>query len=48
LKQFQNSIEKYHTVGTVPKLNRKIVERGKMDTLNTFLLCMKTGAFNNI
>jgi len=24
-----------HTVGTVPKSNRKIVERGKIDTLNT-------------
>ena len=24
--------KKYHTVGTVPKSNRKIVERGKMDT----------------
>ena len=25
--------EKYHTVGTVPKPNRKIVERGKVDGL---------------
>ena len=25
----------YHTVGTVPKSNRKIVERGKSDTHNT-------------
>jgi len=24
--------KKYHTVGLVPKLNRKIVERGKIDT----------------
>jgi hypothetical protein len=27
--------KKYHTVGTIPKYNKKIVERGKMDTLNT-------------
>ena len=27
--------KKYHTVGTVPKSNRKIVERGKIDTLST-------------
>ena len=26
---------KYHTVGTVPKYERKIVERGKIDTSNT-------------
>ena len=26
-EQFQSPIEKYHTVGTVPKSNRKIVER---------------------
>ena len=26
--------KKYHTVGTIPKYNRKIVERGKIDTLN--------------
>jgi hypothetical protein len=32
---FQNPIEKYHNVGTVPKSNRKIVERGKIDTLYT-------------
>jgi hypothetical protein len=24
LEQFQNLIEKYHTVGTIPKSNRKI------------------------
>jgi hypothetical protein len=30
-------IKKYHTVGTVPKYNRKIVERGKIDTFNTHL-----------
>jgi len=32
--------KKYHTVGTIPKSNRKIVERGKIDTLTliyTFL-----------
>ena len=32
--------KKYHTVGSVPKSNRKIVERSKMDTgitLNTQL-----------
>ena len=27
--------KKYHTVGTFPKSNRKIVERGKIDTTNT-------------
>jgi hypothetical protein len=27
----------YHTVGTVPKSNIKIVERGKIDTLNTLI-----------
>jgi len=27
--------KKYHTVGTVPKSNRKIVERGKVYTPNT-------------
>jgi len=27
--------KKYHTVGTVPKSNRKIVERGKIDIPNT-------------
>ena len=26
--------KKYHTVGTIPKSNRKIVERGKIDTPN--------------
>jgi hypothetical protein len=26
LEQFQNPIEKYHTVGTAPKSNRKIIE----------------------
>ena len=26
---------KYHTVGTIPKSNIKIVERGKIDTFNT-------------
>jgi hypothetical protein len=26
---------KYHTVGTIPKSNIKIVERGKIDTINT-------------
>jgi hypothetical protein len=33
LEQFQNLIEKYHTVGTVPKSNRKIVETDKINTL---------------
>jgi hypothetical protein len=28
--------EKYYTVETVPKSKRKIVERGKMDTSNTY------------
>jgi len=27
--------ENYHTVGTIPKSNRKIIERGKTDTPNT-------------
>jgi len=27
--------KKYHTVGTIPKSDRKIVERGKMDTPST-------------
>ena len=27
--------EKYHTVGTIPKSNIKILERGKIDTPNT-------------
>jgi len=27
-----NENTKYHTVGTVPKSNRKIVERGKIGT----------------
>jgi len=27
--------KKYHTVGTIPKSNIKIVERGKIDTPNT-------------
>jgi hypothetical protein len=26
LEQFQNPIEKYNTVGTVPKSNRKLIE----------------------
>ena len=26
--------EKYHTVGTVPKTNRKIIERGKIDIVS--------------
>ena len=26
--------KKYHTVGTIPKLNTKIVERDKIDTPN--------------
>jgi hypothetical protein len=27
--------KKYHTVGMIPKSNRKIVEKGKIDALNT-------------
>jgi hypothetical protein len=34
----------YHTVRTVPKLNRKIVERGKMDIPNMVFYT----TFNNI
>jgi hypothetical protein len=30
-----NKIKKYHNVGTVPRSNIKIVERGRMDTTNT-------------
>jgi hypothetical protein len=30
-EQFQNVIEKHHTLGTVPKSNRKIVETDKID-----------------
>ena len=30
--------KKYHTVGTFPKSNRKILEMGKIDTLNTHIL----------
>jgi hypothetical protein len=30
-------VKKYHTVGTVPKPNRKIVERGKINTPNTLI-----------
>jgi hypothetical protein len=33
MKKMKNN--KYHTVGTVPKSNRKIVERDKIDTSNT-------------
>jgi len=29
--------KKYHIVGTVPKYNIKIVERGKIDTFNTHI-----------
>ena len=28
-------MQKYHTLGTIPKSNIKIVERGKIDTSNT-------------
>ena len=41
--------KKYHTVGTIPKSNIKIVERGKMYTPNIKihdrpLSCLGTGA----
>ena len=29
--------KKHHSVGTVPKYNRKILKRGKMDTPNTYI-----------
>ena len=29
--------KKYHTVGTIPKSNIKIGERGKIDTSNTHI-----------
>ena len=37
IKQKQNNTTQYHTVGAVPVPNfsTKIVERGKIDTLNT-------------
>jgi len=40
--------KEYHSVGTVPKSNRDIVERGKLDTTNTYihdrsLSCLGTG-----
>lgn len=31
----------YHTVGTLPKSNSKIVEKDKIDTINTFLDCYR-------
>ena len=31
----KNEIHVYHTVGTIPKSNIKIVERGNIDTPNT-------------
>ena len=41
--------KKYHTVGTFPRSNRKIVERGRIDTPNTHIhdlsplwLCLRT------
>jgi hypothetical protein len=42
------TIQKYHTVGTIQKSNIKIVERGKIDTLNTLIhvrsvSCLATG-----
>jgi uncharacterized pyridoxal phosphate-containing UPF0001 family protein len=42
------TIQKYHTVGTIQKSNIKIVERGKIDTLNTQIhdrsvSCLGTG-----
>jgi len=30
-----NAKQKYHTVGSIPKSNIKMVERGKIDTTNT-------------
>jgi len=29
--------KKYHTVGTVPNFYRAIIERGKIETLNTHI-----------
>jgi len=29
--------KKYHIIGTVPKSNKKIVDRGKIDTPNTII-----------
>jgi len=36
---------KYHIVRTIPKSNRKIVDRGKIDTTNTHrsFCCLGTG-----
>jgi hypothetical protein len=30
MEQFQNTIEKYHTVGTIPKYNRKNAGKSKI------------------
>jgi hypothetical protein len=35
-EQFQNLIEIYHTVGTVPTSNRKIIETVKINMLSHF------------
>jgi protein-arginine kinase activator protein McsA len=35
--------KKYHTVGTVPKHSKKIVERGKIDTLNKYMTALFPG-----
>jgi hypothetical protein len=34
-KEVDNEKQKYHTVGTAPKLNRKNVERDKIDIPST-------------
>jgi hypothetical protein len=34
--------KKYHTVGTVPKSKNKIIEKGKIYTLNTEISLMAT------
>jgi hypothetical protein len=36
-KKKKRKNEKYNTVGTVPKSNRKIIDRGKTDTPSTTL-----------
>jgi len=35
--------KKYHTVGTVPKSNRIILERGEKDKINKYMTAHSTG-----
>ena len=40
-KEMKN--KKYHTVGTVPKSNRTILERGEKDRINKYMTAHSTG-----